>query len=72
MRREVERDGLAEKTIKRRGRVQLRSVVGNPSEEIVAVAKTTGAQLIVLGSRGIGRLNRLVFGGVFRKCVTRK
>jgi universal stress protein family protein len=54
----------AEKTIKRRGRVQLRSVVGNPSDEIVGVAKTTGAQLIVLGSRGIGRLQRLVLGSV--------
>jgi nucleotide-binding universal stress UspA family protein len=54
----------AEKTLNRRGRVQLRSVVGNPSDEIVAAAKTTGAQLIVLGSRGIGRFQRLVLGSV--------
>ena len=54
----------AEHTINRRGRVQLRSVVGNPPDEIVAVAKTTGAQLIVLGSRGLGRLQRLVLGSV--------
>jgi nucleotide-binding universal stress UspA family protein len=54
----------AAKTITRRGRAQLRSVVGNPSDEIVAVAKTTGAQLIVLGSRGIGRLRRLLLGSV--------
>ena len=54
----------AENTINRRGRVQLRSVVGNPPDEIVAVAKATGAQLIVLGSRGLGRLQRLVLGSV--------
>jgi nucleotide-binding universal stress UspA family protein len=54
----------AEKTINRRGPVQLRSVVGNPPDEIVAVAKATGAQLIVLGSRGIGRLQRLMLGSV--------
>ena len=54
----------AEKTINRKGRVQLKSVVGNPPDEIVAAAKTTGAQLIVLGSRGIGRLQRLVLGSV--------
>ena len=44
--------------------MRLESVVGNPPDEIVAVAKTTGAQLIVLGSRGIGRLQRLVLGSV--------
>jgi nucleotide-binding universal stress UspA family protein len=54
----------AEHTINRRGRVQLRTVVGNPPDEIVAVAKTTGAQLIALGSRGLGRLQRLVLGSV--------
>lgn len=54
----------AETTLDRRGRVQLRSVLGNPPDEIVAVAKTTGAQLIVLGSRGIGHLQRLVLGSV--------
>jgi nucleotide-binding universal stress UspA family protein len=54
----------AERTITRTGRVQVRSVVGNPRDEIVAVAKATGAQLIVLGSRGLGRLQRLVLGSV--------
>jgi nucleotide-binding universal stress UspA family protein len=54
----------AENTLNRRGRVELRAVVGNPPDEIVAVAKTTGAQLIVLGSRGLGRLQRLVLGSV--------
>jgi nucleotide-binding universal stress UspA family protein len=54
----------AEKTLNRRERVQLRSVVGNPPDEIVAVAKTTGAQLIVLGNRGMRRLQRLVLGSV--------
>ena len=38
--------------------------MGNPPDEIVAVTKTTGAQLIVLGSRGIGLLERLVLGSV--------
>jgi nucleotide-binding universal stress UspA family protein len=47
-----------------RGRVQTRSVAGNPPDEILAVAKATGAQLIVLGSRGLGRLQRLVLGSV--------
>jgi nucleotide-binding universal stress UspA family protein len=47
-----------------RGRVQTRSVTGNPPDEILAVAKATGVQLIVLGSRGLGRLQRLVLGSV--------
>jgi nucleotide-binding universal stress UspA family protein len=54
----------AAKTIDRPGRVQLRSAVGNPPDEIVAAANTAGAQLIVLGSRGIGQLQRLVLGSV--------
>ena len=44
--------------------MQRRSVLGSPSDEIVAVARTSGAQLIVLGSRGLGCLQRLLLGSV--------
>ena len=59
----------AENAITPRGRVQLRSVVGNPPAEIIAVAKTTGAQLIVLGSRGLGRFQRLLLGSVSERVL---
>jgi nucleotide-binding universal stress UspA family protein len=59
----------AENAIVPRGRVQIRSVVGNPPDEIVAVANTTSAQLIVLGSRGLGRLQRLVLGSVSERVL---
>jgi nucleotide-binding universal stress UspA family protein len=54
----------AENTIERKVRVQRRSVVGNPPDEIVAAARATDAQLIVLGSRGLGGIQRLVLGSV--------
>ena len=59
----------AETMINRRGRVHLRSVVGNPPDEIVAAANATGAQLIVLGSRGLGRLQRFVLGSVSERVL---
>ena len=38
--------------------------LGRPDEEIVDVADSVGAGLIVMGSRGRGRLRRALLGGV--------
>jgi nucleotide-binding universal stress UspA family protein len=38
--------------------------VGRPDEQIVALAEEIGAGLIVMGSRGLGRLRRLLMGSV--------
>ena len=54
----------AQNTIKAPVRTQLRAVVGNPANELVATARTTGAQLIVVGSRGLGSVQRLMLGSV--------
>ncbi len=54
----------AQNTIKAPVRTQLRTVVGNPADELVATARTTGAQLIVVGSRGLGSVQRLMLGSV--------
>ncbi|CAN5782602.1 hypothetical protein BH24CHL4_BH24CHL4_23250 [soil metagenome] len=37
---------------------------GNPVEEILAAGRETAADVIVLGSRGVGRLRRLLVGSV--------
>jgi nucleotide-binding universal stress UspA family protein len=38
--------------------------VGRPDEQIVALADEIGADLIVMGSRGLGGLRRLLMGSV--------
>ena len=38
--------------------------IGGPVEEIVALAEETGAGLIVLGSRGVGGVERALMGSV--------
>src|SRR4028118_195279 len=38
--------------------------VGRPDEEIVALAEEIGAGLIVMGSRGLSRIRRLLMGSV--------
>lgn len=53
----------------RRGatRISTRAGTGDPAEEIVAVATERSADLIVLGSRGHGRLAGLLLGSVAQK-----
>ena len=43
--------------------------VGRPDEEIVRLAWELGAGLIVLGSRGLGRLRRALMGSVSQSVV---
>ena len=40
---------------------------GDPAKTIIAVARETGAELIVMGSRGLGALKGLAFGSVSQK-----
>jgi nucleotide-binding universal stress UspA family protein len=44
---------------------------GDPAQAICQAAKDHGAELIVVGSRGLGRLNRLLLGSVSRGVVER-
>ena len=41
-------------------------LVGNPSDEIVTHADSIGADLIVVGSRGLGAFGRMLLGSVSR------
>lgn len=45
-------------------------VEGNPAEVIINVAKTRESDLIVMGSRGLGRLAGLVLGSTSQKVVS--
>jgi len=59
----------AEQEARARGLTAVESMVveGDPSREIVGAAKTTGADLIVMGSRGLGDLQGLLLGSVSHK-----
>ena len=44
---------------------------GTPTEAILAVAETHDADLIVVGSRGLGKMQSAILGSVSRTLVTR-
>jgi nucleotide-binding universal stress UspA family protein len=50
-----------------------RSIVrhGNPGEEIVKTSKENNADLIVVGSRGLSTLRRLILGSVSRSVINK-
>lgn len=50
-------------------RISTNSAVGDPAEEIIAFANRRQADLIVLGSRGHGRLAGLLLGSVAQKVL---
>lgn len=52
------------------GEVQTGLIEGNAAEIIIEVAKTRGSDLIVMGSRGLGRLSGLLLGSTSQKIVT--
>jgi nucleotide-binding universal stress UspA family protein len=52
-------------------RISTRSSAGDPAEEIIALATEWRADLIVLGSRGLGRLAGLLLGSVAQKVLAR-
>jgi nucleotide-binding universal stress UspA family protein len=43
--------------------------VGEPAEEIVALAKKHGASLIVMGTRGLSRAREILLGSVSEKVI---
>ncbi len=45
-------------------------IEGNPAEAIIEVAKTRGSDIIIMGSRGLGRLSGLVLGSTSQKVVS--
>lgn len=45
-------------------------IEGSPAEAIIEVAKTRGSDVIVMGSRGLGRLTGLVLGSTSQKVVS--
>lgn len=59
----------AERMLKGKTRVQVKSVVGNPADEIVSTAATTRAQLVVLGNRGLAGVQRLLLGSVSERVL---
>jgi nucleotide-binding universal stress UspA family protein len=46
-------------------------VVGRPGDEIVAASAESGVDLVVVGARGLGRLERLVLGSVSERVLHR-
>jgi nucleotide-binding universal stress UspA family protein len=47
-----------------------RWVMGHPADQLNAVASRTRADLVVVGSRGLSRVRRLLLGGVSDHVVT--
>jgi nucleotide-binding universal stress UspA family protein len=50
-------------------RISTRSFTGDPAEEIIALAKDLHPDLVVIGSRGHGRLAGLLLGSVAQKVL---
>jgi nucleotide-binding universal stress UspA family protein len=50
--------------------ISIESLSGDPAQEIVAAAKDRKADLIVVGSRGHGRLAGLLLGSVAQKVIS--
>ncbi|GAB1604602.1 uncharacterized protein LOC115222663 [Argonauta hians] len=48
---------------------RLLQVNGKPGEAIIKVVKTEGATILILGSRGIGKVQRAILGSVSDYCV---
>jgi nucleotide-binding universal stress UspA family protein len=51
-------------------RISAEPCFGNPVQEIIAAAKDWQADLIVVGSRGHGRLTGLLLGSVAQKVIS--
>jgi nucleotide-binding universal stress UspA family protein len=71
---EHDRDGLVRKIIesslKRLGTAaEIRIVAGNPAEEILRLATSLPAELLVLGARGRSNVARIMLGGVATRMV---
>lgn len=53
-----------------RGNIHTEMIEGSPAEAIIEVAKTHNSDLIIMGSRGLGRLAGLVLGSTSQKVVS--
>ncbi len=62
--------GRAEAVAKGATRISVEACTGDPAEEIVRAATACKADLVVVGSRGLGRLSGLLLGSVAQKLVT--
>jgi nucleotide-binding universal stress UspA family protein len=51
-------------------RVRTTSRIGDPAEEIVAQAESDQSDLVVVGSRGLGRISGLLLGSVSQKVAS--
>ncbi len=51
------------------GRISMRPLAGDPPEEIITLAQDQKADLIVIGTRGHGRLAGLLLGSVAQKVL---
>lgn len=69
-----EAQGVLQKAVKTVGNTQIdvhtEILEGNPAEAIIDVAKTRHSDVIVMGSRGLGRLAGLVLGSTSQKVVS--
>ncbi|HAV78259.1 MAG TPA: universal stress protein [Anaerolineae bacterium] len=52
------------------GGIRTEQIEGNPAEVVINVAKTRKSDVIVMGSRGLGRLAGLVLGSTSHKVVS--
>ena len=52
------------------GEIHTELIEGSPAEAIIEVAKTRNSDVIVMGSRGLGRLAGLVLGSTSQKVVS--
>lgn len=62
-------DELINKMDKKGLSVGKKVVIGDPSEQIISVAKDQGHALIVMGSRGLSAARRFLLGSVAQKVI---
>ncbi|GJQ52152.1 MAG: universal stress protein [Anaerolineaceae bacterium] len=51
-------------------KVNAEAIAGDPAESIISIAETRKCDLIVMGSRGLGRLTGLLLGSASQKVVS--
>jgi nucleotide-binding universal stress UspA family protein len=65
-------DAARDRALEGRGGLSIKEQVvgGEPAESILDVARRGGVDLVVIGSRGLGRLEGLLMGSVSQKVVS--
>jgi nucleotide-binding universal stress UspA family protein len=71
--RKIEAEEILSRAVKEVGdipcEISEELIEGSPAEAIIDVATTRGSELIVMGSRGLGRLAGLLLGSTSQKVV---